>query len=78
METHGGDPDMKPERDFNFSVLATFKDPLTRQITEAVKIKRALEHKTFQAPGGEAVQVISLNRKSEHFAPLLRRQEHWN
>ena len=39
VETHGGDLDLKPKRDFNFSVLATFKDPLTRQITEAVKIK---------------------------------------
>ena len=71
---HSGDQDVNPEKDFNFKVLGAFKDPMTRQITEAVKIQRVLNHNTFQAPGGEEVQVLSLNRKYEHFAPQQRRQ----
>ena len=74
-DAHKDDPDVVPERDFNFSVISSFKDPLTRQITEAVKIRRALEKNTFLDPEGEAIQITSLNRKYEHFAPLVRRQE---
>ena len=74
-EAHKDDPDVVPERDIKFSVLASFKDPLTRQIAEAVKIRRALEKNTYIDPGGEVVQTFSLNRKFEHFAPIVRRQE---
>ena len=38
---HGGDRDVNPEEVFKFKVIAAFKDPLTRQVTEAVKIQRA-------------------------------------
>ena len=74
-EAHKDDPDVVPERDIKFSVLASYKDPLTRQIAEAVKIRRALEKNTFIDPGREVVQTFSLNRKFEHFAPIVRRQE---
>ena len=74
-EAHKDDPDLVPERDIKFTVLASYKDLLTRQIAEAVKIRRALEKNTFLDPGGESVQTYSLNRKYEHFAPLVRRQD---
>ena len=74
VAAHGGDLNMDPMKDFQFSVISTYKDPLTRQVTEAVKIQRAMDTKTFQA-GGEVIQVIPLNRRSEHFAPISRRQE---
>ena len=77
-EVHKDDPNVVPERDFKFSVISSFKDPLTRQITEAVKIRRALEKNTFLDPGGEAIQITSLNRKYEHFVPLVRRHENYN
>ena len=72
---HGGGQDLDPERDIKFSILSSFKDPLTRQVTEAVKIQRALDTCTFLAGGGEVRQIASMNRKYEHFAPIQRRQE---
>ena len=72
---HGGDQALDPEKDIKFSVLSSFKDALTRQVTEAVKIQRALDKGTFLAGGGEIVQISSMNRKYEHFAPIQRRQE---
>ena len=73
QEVHGGEEDMDPEN-FRFSVISSFKDPLTRQLTEAVKIKRALDSGSFQSQGGDIIQVHSMNRKAEYFAPLERRQ----
>ena len=63
-----------PEEVFNFKVIASFKDPLTRQVTEAIKIQRAQDRNTFLTQGGEEVQVVSLNRKYENFAPQQRKQ----
>ena len=71
---HSGDLEFNPEKDFKFKVLGAYRDPMSRQITEAVKIQRAQDRHTFQAQGGEEIQVISLNRKYEHFAPQQRRQ----
>ena len=38
LEAHGGDHSINPEADFAFNVVNSHKDPLTRQIAEAVKI----------------------------------------
>ena len=74
-EVNGGDPDVKPEEIFKFRVLTDFKGLLTREVTEAVKIQRAQDRHTFLTPGGEEVQVISMNRKYEHFAPQQLKQK---
>ena len=47
MDVHQGSSAIHPETDFAFTVVTSFKDPLTRQIAEAVKIQRALDHGTF-------------------------------
>ena len=60
-EAHKDDPDVVPKRDIKFSVLASYKDPLTRQIAEAVKIRKALEKNTFLDPGGETVQTLFIH-----------------
>ena len=62
--------------DIKFSVLSTFRDPMSREQIEAVKIQRAQDKGTFQAQGEEEIQVISLNRKYEHFAPQQRREKY--
>ena len=72
---HKGDQTYNPEKDIKFSVLSTFRDPMSRQLMEAVKIQRAQDRGTFLAQGKEVVQVFSLNRKYEHFAPQQRREK---
>ena len=72
---HKGDTEYNPEKDMKFTVLSSFRDPMTRQLMEAVKIQRAQDRGTFLAKGEEVVQVISLNRKYEHFAPQQRREK---
>ena len=44
---HQGDQDINPEQDFKFTVLESFKDPFTRQIREAVRIKQATNSNIF-------------------------------
>ena len=71
-EIHGGL--MNLEKDYTFSVISSHKDPLTRQTAEAIRIQKALQKGTHYSRNGKPVQVISLNRKGEHFAPM----ERWN
>ena len=69
---HGGPMDL--ENDYAFQVLSSHRDPLTRQTTEAIRIQKALQQGIHISRNGEPVQIISLNRKGEHFAPM----ERWN
>ena len=69
---HGGPMDL--ENDYEFQVLSSHRDPLTRQTTEAIRIQKALQQGIHISRNGEPVQIISLNRKGEHFAPM----ERWN
>ena len=73
LEAHGGDHSINPEADFAFNVVNSHKDPLTRQIAEAVKIQRALDSRTFQSSGNKILKIKPLNRRSEHFAPQERK-----
>ena len=75
VEAHGGDQGIIPEAEFVFNVVSSHKDPLTRQIAEAVKIQRALDSNTFQSSSSKKVKIFPLNRRSEHFAPQERRVE---
>ena len=71
-EIHGGLLDL--EHDYEFQVLSSHRDPLTRQTAEAIRIQKALQQGIHIQRNGEPVQIISLNRKGEHFAPM----ERWN
>ena len=75
VSSHGGNLNINPQDDIKFTVITTYRDPLTRQIAEAAKIQRAMDTNTFQSQGGDVIKVNSMNRKSEHFAPLQRRQD---
>ena len=60
------------ETDFKFEVIDTFRDPLSRQITEAVRIKQAIRSNIFQNNKGKTQKIVNLNRKMEVFVPRER------
>ena len=72
LAKHHNNTTMDPDRDFKFDILSSFKDPMTRQITEAVFINQALETNTQTDKKGVEIPVHSLNRKFECFAPRDR------
>ena len=73
-EKHGG-PSSKLEEDYQFTVLSSHRDPMTRQISEAVRINRALEARIHTTARDKEVPINSLNRKGECFAPMERWEE---
>ena len=70
-EVHSNDVH-DPINDFNFSVIDTFKDPLTRQLNEAIRIQHSMKgiHTDLR---GKKHPIVNLNRKIEYFAPRKRR-----
>ena len=60
------DQDMSTE-DFQFDILNTFTDPMTRQIEEAIRIQRSSSSGLHIERTGKSHKVKSLNRKNEHF-----------
>ena len=72
VAAHGGDPHVSPEQDYKFSLASTHRDPLSRQLTEACRIQRALGAGVQVDNKGVDRQVVSLNRKYEYFAPRQR------
>ena len=61
-----GDRDLKVE-DFQFEILNSFTDPMTRQVEEAVRIQRALASGLHIDKTGKSHKIQSLNRKNEYF-----------
>ena len=57
---------------FKFEVVTGFRDPLTRQITEAIRIGQARDDRIFYNNKGESKIIMTLNRKSEVFLPRER------
>ena len=51
VEAHRDDQDISPEADFEFTIVSHHMDPLSRQIAEAAKIRKALDTYTFQSSG---------------------------
>ena len=51
------------------------KHPLTRQVSEAVRIKTAVEKGIYIDNKNEKHEINSLNRRLEHFAPIERRKK---
>ena len=69
---HGSPREIDPIKDFKFEKVRSHRDPLNRQIEEAIRINQALEHKTLVIGSGQILKVKCLNRKEEHFAPRKR------
>ena len=60
-----------PLNDFKWTILDRMKDPLTRQIREAVRIEESLNRGTILTHEGHK-KIESLNRKEEHFQARKR------
>ena len=58
--------------EFSWEVISTFKDPMTRQITEAVVIQTALGKGTLLKGRESEIPIVSLNRKNEYFLQRKR------
>ena len=65
-----GNPDK--DEDFQFEMISKHRDPFERQITEAVNIEKALDLEILVAKDGNNHNIISLNRRFEHFCPRKR------
>ena len=70
-ECHDG-PSSSMEDDYSFTVLGSYRDPMTRQINEAVRINRALDLGIHTTVRWKDVPMVSLNRKGECFVPIER------
>ena len=70
MEDHPMDLSMDPVRDFNFSILSRHRDPMTRQLEEAVRVTKALNGNKHTDK--KNVDVHYLNRRGETFEPNRR------
>ena len=75
LDKHRDEVDFDPKSDMKSTVLENFRDPLTRQIREAVRIKQAVEFNTYTDNREKSVHIFNLNRKTEYFAPQERRAE---
>ena len=71
-QSHGGIQNL--ETDYNFGVVCSYRDPFTRQVSEATRIQKAINNGVHYDTGGREVKIISLNRKGEYFSPI----ERWN
>ena len=64
--------DINPTRDFTFETVRGHRDPMARQVEEALRIIQAREKGSFTTGSQKDLRVKSLNRKDEHFAPRRR------
>ena len=73
-EAHPSAENQDPVQDYKFYIIGRHRDPLTRQLEEAIRITRALD--SGQAPDmrGNLQPTNCLNRRGESFAPRVR----WN
>ena len=70
VEVHQGVISQDPHKDFNFQLMGSFTDPLSRQLDESVRIGMVNSHGKVLGdrwPG----RVVLLNRKDEHYQPRL-------
>ena len=66
---HAGEIGSEPHQDYHFHLVSNHRDPMTRQITEALRIEKSLGG-NITSKSGKQTSVKSLNRRGEHFAPL--------
>ena len=73
-DMHGGSINhQNPGLDFKFSLVSTHRDPLERQIKEAIRIESSFRGIVKKSNfSNENQSVVSLNRKGEYFASIQR------
>ena len=58
--------------DYEFNILEKHKDPMTRQLTEAIRIKEPFDKNNYYNSKGQKITVNLINRKEEHFKARKR------
>ena len=64
--------DINPSKDFTFENVSNHRDPMARQVEEAIRIIQSREKGSFTSRSEKDLKVKSLNRRDEHFAPRKR------
>ena len=72
VEAHGGQVSENHRDDYKFRIVGVFRDSLSRQIDEALRIE-SVEKRGKRIGDKSAEKVVSLNRKEEHYQPRLVR-----
>ena len=72
LDAHGGHISDNPREDYRFRLVGVFKDCLSRQLEEAVRID-SVEQSGRRVGDRSGRKVMSLNRKEEHYQPRLVR-----
>ena len=72
VEVHGGQISDNHRDDYRFRIVGVFRDSLSRQLDEAVRIE-SVEQRGRRVGDKKAEKVVSLNRKEEHYQPRLVR-----
>ena len=68
---HSEQTSLDPANVFKFSLVSGHRDPLERQIMEAIRIEKSFTGVMTNSKG-QQFPVVSLNRRGEHFAPRER------
>ena len=76
QNSHHEQDNIDVTRDFSFSVLSRHRDPLSRQLEEAVRISNGLDRNIHTDNKGIEVKISCLNSKDEAFAPQIRWDRH--
>ena len=63
------------QEDFHFTKLQRHSDPLTRQLSEAIRIEEAIYNKQHHDTKGNKIKINCINRKEEHFKARKRYNE---
>ena len=71
-EAHLSAPIQDPIKDYRFYIIGRHRDPLTRQLEEAVRITKALDSGKAPDRRGNLRDTNCLNRRGQSFAPRVR------
>ena len=63
--------DVNPTADYNFAIIEAHQDPLSRQISESVRIREAIANGVHYQKDKQ-YKISSLNRKFEYFQARKR------
>ena len=74
VHSNHGNPEI--EKEFNFKILSKHKDPFDRQVTEAMRIEKALDSNILLDKTDKPTEIKSLNRRFEHFCPRIRPEKY--
>ena len=76
QDVHGGGTHtVNVRNDFNFALVERHKDPMSRQLTESVRIREALHKNIHYNYKNKKLPIKSMNRKNEYF---MARSRNWD